>query len=78
VAPALIALRIRRGISIINAWIIGTCVNLLSILLSYKLDFPTGYTLVFSHAVFALAVALIAPAGKSPEHTEGISRAARS
>jgi len=70
VAPALTALRIKRGIPIVNAWIIGTAVNLLSILLSYNLDFPTGYTLVFSHAVLALAVALIFPARRSPVPAE--------
>jgi len=70
VAPAMTALRIRRGIPIVNAWIIGTAVNLLSILLSYNLDLPTGYTLVFSHAVLALAVALIVPARNSPARAE--------
>jgi zinc/manganese transport system permease protein len=65
VAPALTALRIRKGIPIVNAWIIGTGVNLLSILLSYNLDFPTGYTLVFTHAVLALGVALLVPARRS-------------
>jgi zinc/manganese transport system permease protein len=69
VGPALIALKITKGIPIINAWIIGTAINLFSILLSYSLDFPTGYTLVFSHAFFALVVALIVPARNvlSPE-----------
>jgi len=66
VAPALTALRIRRGIPIVNAWMIGTVVNLLSILLSYNFDFPTGYTLVFTHAVLALGVVLFAPAGSLP------------
>ena len=70
VAPALTALKIRRGIPIVNAWIVGTAVNLLSILLSYNLDFPTGYTLVFSHAVLALAVALLVPAKKQPARAE--------
>jgi zinc/manganese transport system permease protein len=70
VAPALTALKIRRGIPIVNAWIIGTGVNLLSILLSYNLDFPTGYTLVFTHAVLALFVALLLPARKYPVRTE--------
>ena len=70
VAPALTALRIRRGITIVNAWIIGTAINLGSILLSYNLDLPTGYTLVFSHAVLALALALIIPARVVPAGTE--------
>jgi len=70
VAPALTALKIKRGIPIVNAWIIGTVVNLLSILLSYNLDFPTGYTLVFSHATLALAIALIVPARGAPVPAE--------
>jgi zinc/manganese transport system permease protein len=61
VAPALIALRIRRGIPLINAWIIGTVVNVVAILVSYNFDFPTGYTLVLLHAFVALTVSLIVP-----------------
>jgi zinc/manganese transport system permease protein len=61
VAPALIALRIRRGIPIVNAWLIGTAINILAIVVSYNFDFPTGYTLVLLHAFLALAVSLIAP-----------------
>jgi zinc/manganese transport system permease protein len=61
VAPALIALRIRKGIPLINAWIIGTIVNLVAIVVSYNLDLPTGYTLVFLHAFLALTVSLVFP-----------------
>jgi len=61
VAPALIALRIRRGIPIINAWIIGTIVNIAAIMVSYNFDFPTGYTLVLLHAALALIVSLVVP-----------------
>ena len=68
VAPSLIALKIPRGIPIINAWIIGTIVNLLSIIVSYDLDLPTGYSLVFCHALLALTVSLIVPPVKIPVH----------
>jgi zinc/manganese transport system permease protein len=61
VAPALISLRIRKGIALINAWIIGTLVNVAALIASYNLDFPTGYTLVFFHAALALAVTLAFP-----------------
>jgi zinc/manganese transport system permease protein len=61
VAPALIALRIRKGIPIINAWIIGTVVNIAAIVVSYNFDLPTGYTLVSLHAILALTVSLIVP-----------------
>ncbi len=59
VAPALIALKIRRGIPIINAWIIGTVVNVAAIFVSYNFDFPTGYTLVCLHALLALIVSIV-------------------
>lgn len=61
VAPALISLRIRKGIPLINAWIIGTVVNVVAIVVSYNFDFPTGYTLVLLHAFMALTVSLIVP-----------------
>lgn len=61
VAPALISLRIKKGIPIVNAWIIGTIVNVAAIFLSYNFDFPTGYTLVLLHAFLALTVTLIGP-----------------
>jgi zinc/manganese transport system permease protein len=61
VAPALISLRIRKGIPIINAWIIGTLVNIAAIVVSYTFDFPTGYTLVLLHAMVALIVCLVVP-----------------
>ena len=58
VAPSFIALRIKGGIPIFKAWVIGTIVNLLAILVSYNFDLPTGYTLVFMHAVTAATCAL--------------------
>jgi zinc/manganese transport system permease protein len=65
VAPALIALKIRKGIPLINAWIIGTAVNVLAIGLSYNFDFPTGYTLVCLHAFLALTVSISVPMRRS-------------
>ena len=61
VSPALMALKIRRGKALINAWIIGTVVNLVAIIISYNYDLPTGYTLVALHALLALVVSLIVP-----------------
>jgi zinc/manganese transport system permease protein len=61
VAPSLLALRIKKGIPIVNAWIIGTVVNVVAIVISYNFDFPTGYTLVLLHAFLALAVSLVVP-----------------
>ena len=56
VAPALIGLSIKRGIPLVNAWIIGTVINILAIAVSYRLDFPIGYTVVFFNALAALIV----------------------
>ncbi len=54
VGPALIATVIRRGIPLINAWVIGTLTNVVAIGISYHHDFPTGYTIVFCNALLAL------------------------
>jgi zinc/manganese transport system permease protein len=67
VAPAYVAMRIRKGKLLITAWIIGTCVNVISILVSYNLDLPTGYTLVFFHALLALAVSILFPVKQNAE-----------
>lgn len=58
-APALIATIIQKGIPLINAWIIGTILNIISILVSYNFDFPTGYTIVFFNSFAALFVKMI-------------------
>ncbi len=64
VAPAFIAIRLNKWRILLVAWIVGTAVNLLSIIVSYNLDLPTGYTLVFFHALLALIVAFALPARK--------------
>ncbi|HPN36247.1 MAG TPA: metal ABC transporter permease [bacterium] len=61
VGPALIAGVIRRGIPLINAWLIGILINILSIVVSYRFDFPTGYTIVFFNALAALVVTTVVP-----------------
>ena len=61
VAPAFIAIRLNKWRILLVAWIVGTAVNLLSIFVSYNLDLPTGYTLVFFHALLALIVAFSLP-----------------
>jgi zinc/manganese transport system permease protein len=64
VAPAFIAIRLNKGKLLLVAWIVGTAVNLISIMVSYNLDLPTGYTLVFFHALLALIVAFVLPGMK--------------
>jgi zinc/manganese transport system permease protein len=61
VAPAYISIRMNKGKLLLMAWTVGTCVNIVSILVSYNLDLPTGYTLVFFHALLALTVSILSP-----------------
>ncbi len=65
VGPALIAGAIKRGIPLLNAWVIGILINIISIIVSYQFDFPTGYTIVFFNALAALVVTAVV--AKKPE-----------
>jgi ABC-type Mn2+/Zn2+ transport system permease subunit len=47
-------------------------VNLISIVVSYNFDLPTGYTLVFFHALLALIVSFAFPAKKKVEVVESV------
>jgi len=67
VAPAYISIRLNKGKLLLTAWIVGTCVNVVSILVSYNLDLPTGYTLVFFHALLALSVSILFPVKQKVE-----------
>lgn len=64
VGPASIVVNRKLRHPLLSAWGIGTLINLAAILASYRLDLPTGYTLVFGHALAALAVFLLS--GKRP------------
>jgi zinc/manganese transport system permease protein len=68
VAPALVALTIGRGVLLVNAWIVGTVVNVVAIYASYKFDLPTGYTIVFFQAFTALAVCALPLQGGKRNH----------
>ena len=59
IAPALLAKQFNRGYPVVNAWLIGIAVNLVGVGISYLWDFPTGYTLVFCHALITLALLLV-------------------
>lgn len=61
ISPALIATIFKAKRPIIFAWGIGLVINLVSILISYLIDLPTGYTLVFFHALISILVCLIKP-----------------
>ena len=61
ISPALIAIILKAKRPVIFAWGIGLIINLVSILFSYLVDLPTGYTLVFFHAFVSLLVCLVKP-----------------
>jgi zinc/manganese transport system permease protein len=54
VGPASIVINLRVKRPLPAAWAIGTVINLAAILVSYRFDLPTGYTLVFCHAMVAI------------------------
>ncbi len=43
------------------AWAYGIVVNILAVIVSYVLDLPTGYTIVFAHAALALLISILMP-----------------
>jgi zinc/manganese transport system permease protein len=67
VAPAYISIRMKKEKLLLTAWAVGTCVNVVAILVSYNLDLPTGYTLVFFHALLALTVSILFPVKRTLE-----------
>lgn len=54
IAPAFIALRSGSKKVVIRSWIIGTVINIAALGVSYQYDLPTGYTIVFFHALAAM------------------------
>ena len=56
-APALVSLYLRKGI--IFAWLYGSVVNVASIFISYYMDLPTGFSIVFFHTLLALLTVII-------------------
>ncbi len=67
ISPALIAKALFSKRLVIWAWIIGTVINIVAIAISYNLDFPTGYTLVFMHSLAAALVVMIKKTKESPD-----------
>lgn len=51
VAPALISLLTVKRWNLLFAWVYGTLINLLGVVISYHWDLPTGYTLVSLQAL---------------------------
>jgi len=59
ISPALIAKALFANKHVMWAWILGTLINIIAITVSYNLDYPTGYTLVFLHSLAAGSVVMI-------------------
>ena len=61
ISPALIATIFKAKRPVVFAWGIGLVINFTSISVSYLMDLPTGYTLVFFHAIISIIACLIKP-----------------
>jgi zinc/manganese transport system permease protein len=68
IGPAFIALKLRKkkGNLVVIAWGAGVIINLAAILLSYRFDLPTGYTIVLLHALTAILISLFRKKSSSP------------
>ncbi|RMH05617.1 MAG: metal ABC transporter permease [Aquificota bacterium] len=58
-APALVSLLLERGL--LFAWFYGSFVNAWSVVFSYLWDFPTGFSIVFWHALCGVLLFLFKP-----------------
>jgi len=61
ISPALIATIFKAKRPVVFAWSIGLVINFISISVSHLMDLPTGYTLVFFHAIISIIACLIKP-----------------
>ena len=59
VAPAFMVIKSGVRTPLIWAWAVGTLLSVLGVGISYGYDFPTGYMIVFVHALAAIITALI-------------------
>lgn len=59
VSPAYIAIKMNKGILLFKAWLIGIFINFFAIIISYKLDIPTGYAIVAVHTLCAIVISLV-------------------
>lgn len=57
VAPALVSLILGR--SLIFAWVYGSLLNIVGLILAFYLDLPAGFFLVFLHALAGILIFLI-------------------
>ena len=59
IVPAFIALLQNRFSKLPFAWIVGSTIIIMAMILSYQLDLPTGYTIVFTGSFIGIVWALI-------------------
>jgi zinc/manganese transport system permease protein len=61
VAPAYIISFFRESFcqKLVGAWIVGTVINLVAIVVSYTMDFPTGYTIIALYSFLAILIATV-------------------
>lgn len=64
IAPSLIAIKLFSKYQVLFATVVGSLIILVSIVLSYNFDLPTGYTIVFLNALSAILISLITTALK--------------
>lgn len=58
IAPAFISLMLKAGRPLIMAWVIGVALNSIATYLSFKMDYPTGYAIVFVNSLAAIAIGI--------------------
>ncbi len=56
-APALISIYLKKSLTF--AWMVGSLINVSAIFISYQMDLPTGFSIVFFHALSALLTVII-------------------
>jgi len=59
IVPAFISLLQHKFTPLVFAWIVGSVIIMLSMIISYRYDLPTGYTIVFLASLTGILSALI-------------------
>jgi len=59
IVPAYLSLMQNRFSNLIFSWVIGSIIIIIALIVSYQLDLPTGYTIVFIASLIGLLSALI-------------------
>jgi len=59
IVPAYLSLMQNRFSNLIFSWVIGSIIIIIALIVSYQLDLPTGYTIVFIVSLIGLVRALI-------------------